>query len=150
MSLLHLPLSLTLQGSLSRATTEENTIGSRLRLFITSGVGEYLKLPSPGIRALWIQLYTMGISSRLCNVMEEQKRMELERIIKSEVNAWLDGIAIIMEVKLLGDEHEKNGVSFTTDSREFKFVFQYIPPGQGTHFGNVGPWKIIESSHETD
>ena len=148
MSLFHLPLSLSSQGLLERTTVEENIVGSRLRLFITSGAGEYLKLPSPGIRALWMQLYTMGVSSRFYYVMEEQKRTELEKIIKGEVNLWLEDLAIITEVKLIGDEHEHNGIRFRTDSREYNYEFHYRTPGQGIHLGDVGPWNILESSHE--
>jgi hypothetical protein len=145
-ALLHIPLTLSSSGVFERATTEEDVVGSRLRLFLLSGMGEYLQLPSPGIRALWIQLYTMGISSRFCDLMEEQERSSLEMTILDELNTWLDGIATIVEVKLLGDEKDDNGIRFRTETREFVFSFKFARPGAGLGAGSVGSWNILEVS----
>jgi hypothetical protein len=142
MALLHLPLTLSPTGLLERATTEENTLASRLRLFILAGMGEYLRLPSPGVRAVWTQLYTMGSSSRFCNQMDPQSRKKLEGIIEDELNAWLEGTAEIKEVKLLGDDREENGIRFRTSTKEFVFRFKCAPGGRGM----IGSWNIVESS----
>jgi len=147
MAVLHLPLTLTSAGILERAGTEENIIGSRLRLFILSGAGEYLRLPSPGIRALWVQLYNMGITARFCDAMREDERVPLEATLLDEINFWLEDIAPIRDVRLLGDEHTDNGIMFRTKTREFIFSFQYARTGHGLQRGAVGPWNIIESSN---
>ena len=147
MALLHLPLTLSSSGVFERASTEENYVGARPRLFLLSGMGQYLRLPSPGVRAMWQQLYTMGISSRFCDSMGEQERMTLENAIKQELNTWLDGTATIAEVKLLGNESEENGIQFATDNREYRFTFRFALPGRGLNAGSVGPWNIIETSH---
>jgi len=147
MAELHLPLTINPAGVYERATAEENIVGSRLRLFILSGSGEYLRLPSPGIRALWIQLYNLGVSSRFCDSMKDDERQSLEDSIRSDVNAWLNEVATINEVKLLGDEREENGIRFRTGSREFAYHFHYALPGKGRQGDAVGPWNIVESSH---
>jgi hypothetical protein len=147
MAVLHLPLTLTSSGIFERAGTEENIIGSRLRVFILSGAGEYLRLPSPGIRALWIQLYNMGITSRFRDAMREDELVPLEGTLLDEVNFWLEDIATILEVKLLGDDHTENGISFRTKTRQFIFSFIYARTGHGLQQGAVGPWNILESSN---
>jgi len=147
MAVLRVPLTLTSAGILERAGTEENIIGSRLRLFIVSGAGEYLRLPSPGIRALWIQLYNMGITARFCDAMREDERIPLENTLLNEINFWLEDIATIYEVKLLGDEQTDNGILFRTKTRQFIFSFHYARTGHGLQRGAVGPWNIIESSN---
>ncbi len=146
MALLHLPLTLSSVGVFERAGTEENSVGSRLRLFLLSGMGEYLRLPSPGVRAMWIQLYTMGISSRFCDSMEEQERRTLENAIREELNSWLDGTAVITDVRLMGNESEENGIQFSTENRLYRFTFRFALPGRGLGAGSIGPWNIIETS----
>ncbi len=141
MALLHLPLTLTSAGTFERAGTDENIVDSRLRLFLLSGMGEYLRLPSPGVRALWIQLFTMGPSSRFCDAIPEGERESLENTIKEELNLWLDGIATVYEVHLLGNEREENGIRFATESRDTTFHFRFARPGM------IGCWNIIEESH---
>jgi hypothetical protein len=148
MAVLHLPLSLTPIGIFERAATEENIVGSRLRLFVLSGAGEYLKLPSPGIRAMWVQFYNMGMSSRFCDIMEEDRRRSLEQIIKEEVNGWFKDIAEIHDVKLLGDEHEENGIKFRTENKEYVYTFKVSRSDKGLKAGTVGPWNIIEATHD--
>lgn len=147
MALLHLPLTLMSTGVFERAATEEDTLGSRLRMFLLAGMGEYLRLPSPGVRAVWTQLYTMGMSSRFCNQMEPQSRKKLEKIINEELNAWLEATANIVEVKLIGDDREDNGIRFKTESREFVFRFQFARAGRGLNAGSIGSWNIVESSN---
>ena len=147
MAVLHLPLTLTPTGVFERAGTEENIVGSRLRLFILSGAGEYLRLPSPGIRALWIQLYNMGITARFCDAMREDERKPLEATILNEVNFWMEDIANIVDVKFLGDDHTDNGILFETKTRQFIFSFHYARTGHGLQKGAVGPWNIVESSN---
>ena len=139
-------MTLASTGSFERAGSEEDTVGSRLRLFLLSGMGEYLRLPSPGVRAVWTQLYTMGMSSRFGSQMEPQERKKLERIIREELNAWLEGSAVITDVKLLGDEKEENGLRFRTATREFEFRFQFARAGRGLHAAAIGSWNISESS----
>jgi hypothetical protein len=148
MAVLHLPLSLTPIGIFERAATEENIVGSRLRLFVLSGAGEYLKLPSPGIRAMWVQFYNMGMSSRFCDIMEEDRRRSLEQIIKEEVNGWFKDIADIHDVKLLGDEREENGIKFRTENKEYIYTFKISRSEKGLKAGTVGPWNIIEATHD--
>jgi hypothetical protein len=148
MAVLHLPLTLTPIGIFERAATEENIVGSRLRLFVLSGAGEYLKLPSPGIRAMWVQFYNMGMSSRFCDIMEEDKRRSLELIIKEEVNGWFKDIAEIQDVKLLGDEQEDNGIKFRTENKEYVYTFKISRSEKGLKAGTIGPWNIIEATHD--
>ena len=147
MAFLHLPLTLSANGFFERAATEENTAGSRLRLFICSGAGEYLRLPTMGIRALWMNLLTIGVSARLCDVLRENERRDLEELIKQDVNAWLgDSEITVTQVTLLGDEQDENGIKFRTEGREFVFTFHYmrsIPNSKSS----IGPWQIKESSY---
>ncbi len=145
MAVVHLPVTLTSAGVLERAGTEENIIGTRLRLFIHSGAGEYLRLPSPGIRALWVQIYNIGISARLCDVMQETQRRSLEDTILKEVNSWLEQTASVLSVKLLGDEEKENGILFETRSRQYIFTFHYARTGHGLQKGAIGPWNIVET-----
>jgi len=148
MAFLHLPLTLAPTGVFERAKTEENIVGSRLRMFINSGAKEYLKLPSPGIRALWIQLYTMGVSSRFCDVMHEDERRSLENIIRDEVNAWMGEEIVVNDVKLAGDDREDNGIKFQTENKQFVFYFRFLPSNKAGGSLAVGPWSIIEAIHE--
>ncbi len=145
MAVLHLPLTLTPAGVFDRAGTEENIVGSRLRLFIASGAGEYLRLPSPGIRALWIQMYNIGVTARICDVLQETQRRSLEDTILGEVNAWFGETARILEVKLLGDEQNDNGILFETKNRQFIFAFHFARTGHGLQKGSIGPWNIVET-----
>lgn len=147
MALLHLPLTLSSGGAFERATSVDDTIGSRLRLFLVSGMGEYLRLPSPGMRALWTRLYTMGTSSRFCNLLEPQDRKQLERTIKEELNIWLEGAATIGEVKILGDEREENGIRFKTATQVFEFRFLFARAGRGLGSSAIGSWNIMETSN---
>ena len=147
MAFLHLPLTLMSTGVFERAATEEDTLGSRLRMFLLAGMGEYLRLPSPGVRAVWTQLYTMGMSSRFCNQMDPQARKKLEKIINEELNTWLEGTANIVEVKLMGDDRDSNGIRFKTETREFVFRFQFARAGRGLSAGSIGSWNILESSN---
>jgi hypothetical protein len=147
MALLHLPLTFSSSGTFERAGTEEDSVGTRLRLLLLAGMGEYLRLPSPGIRAMWLQLYTMGISSRFRDSMEERERVGLENAIRDEANVWFNSTATIVAVELRGDEREENGIRFRTASREFTFTFHFALPGRGLGSGSIGPWNIVESSH---
>lgn len=148
MAFLHLPLSLSSTGIFERATTEENIVGSRLRLFILSGAGEYIKLPSPGIRTLWIHFYNMGTSGRFCEILEEDKRRSLEKIIKDEVNNWFSDTIEIKEVEILGNEETDNGIKFQTSDKEFIFTFKLAQSSKGLKSGTIGPWNIIEEIHD--
>jgi hypothetical protein len=143
MALLHLPLTITPSGVFERAESGENNLDDRLRLFLLSGMGQYLRLPSPGIRALWIQLYTMGPSGRFRDVFSPEDRETLENTIREEANVWLEETASVLEVKLLGDELEDNGIRFVSDRRDTLFRFKYARPG------TVGCWNITEESHAT-
>jgi len=148
MAVLHIPLSLTPNGIFDRAATEENIVGSRLRLFVLSGAGEYLRLPSPGIRNMWVLFYNMGISARFCDIMEEDKRRSLEQIIKAEVNSWFDDITEIQDVNLIGDEREENGIKFRTENKEYVFKFKLSRSEKGLKAGTIGPWDIVEEIHD--
>ncbi len=143
MALLHLPLTITPSGVFERVESQENSLDDRLRLFLLSGMGQYLRLPSPGIRALWIQLYTMGPSARFRDVFPPEDRETLENSIREEANVWLEETASVLEVKLLGDELEDNGIRFVSDRRDTLFRFKYAKPG------TVGCWNITEESHAT-
>lgn len=143
MALFHLPLTISPSGVFERAETEENSLDERLRLFLLSGMGQYLRLPSPGIRALWVQLYTMGPSSRFRDAFAREERETLENTIREEVNLWLEETATVQEVSLVGDEVEDNGIRFVSERRDTFFRFKYARPG------TVGCWNIIEESHAT-
>ncbi len=143
MALLHVPLTITPSGVFERAENEETSLDERLRLFLLSGMGEYLRLPSPGIRALWVQLYTMGPSARFRDVFPQEERETLESTIREETNAWLEETATVVEVKLLGDELEENGIRFVSERRDTLFRFKYAKPG------TVGCWNISEESNAT-
>ncbi len=150
MAVLHLPLTLNQAGVFERASTEENVFGSRLKMFILSGAGEFLRLPSPSIRALWVQLCSMGVSSRFRDILHEQDRIALENAIKGEANLWFEKTAEILGVELLGDETNENGILFETKGKEYIFRFHYALPGKGLTKEAVGPWNILESSNVVD
>jgi hypothetical protein len=143
MALLHIPLTIAPSGVFERAENEETSLDERLRLFLLSGMGEYLRLPSPGIRALWVQLYTMGPSARFRDVFPQEERETLENTIREEASAWLEETATVVEVKLLGDELEENGIRFVSERRDTLFRFKYAKPG------TVGCWNISEESNAT-
>jgi hypothetical protein len=143
MALLHLPLTITPSGVFERAESEESSLDERLRLFLLSGMGQYLRLPSPGIRALWVQLYTMGPSARFRDVFPQEERETLESTIREETNAWLEETATVVEVRLLGDELEENAIRFVSERRSTLFRFRYAKPG------TVGCWNISEESNAT-
>ncbi len=143
MALLHLPFTVSPSGVFERADNEENTLDERLRLFLLSGMGKYLRLPSPGIRALWVQLYTMGPSARFRDVFPQEERETLQETIREEVNVWLEETAVVQEVMLLGDELEDNGIRFVSERRNTLFRFKYARPG------TIGCWNITEESHAT-
>jgi hypothetical protein len=141
MALLRLPLTISASGVFERADSEEDSLVARLRLFLLSGMGQYLRLPSPGIRALWVQLYTMGPSARFRDVFMQEERETLENTIRDEINIWLEEIATVHEVSLTGDEVVDNGIRFVSDRGEALFRFKYARPG------TVGCWNITEDSH---
>jgi len=143
MALLHLPLTIAPSGVFERTDREENSLDERLRLFLLSGMGQYLRLPSPGIRTLWVQLYTMGPSSRFRDTFAPEERETLENTIREEVNVWLEETATVLEVSLIGDELEDNGIRFVSERRDTLFRFKYARPG------TVGCWNITEESHAT-
>ena len=143
MALLHLPLTVSSSGVFERAESEENSLDERLRLFLLSGMGQYLRLPSPGIRALWVQLYTMGPSSRFRDAFAQEERETLENAIREEVNLWLEETATVLEVSLVGDEVEDNGIRFVSERRDTLFRFRFARPG------TVGCWNISGESHAT-
>jgi hypothetical protein len=143
MALFHLPLTISPSGVFERAESEENSLDERLRLFLLSGMGQYLRLPSPGIRALWVQLYTMGPSSRFRDTFPQEERETLENTIREEVNLWLEETATVLEVSLVGDELEDNGIRFVSERRDTLFRFKYARPG------TVGCWNITGESHAT-
>jgi hypothetical protein len=141
MALLQIPISLSTTGAFERAGTDENVVDVRLRLFLLSGMGQYLRLPSPAVRALWGHLYTMGPSARFSDCLAREERGSLEVAIREELEAWLEGVTGVSDVTLVGDEHEENGIRFVTTARETLFRFRYARPGM------IGCWDIIEESH---
>jgi hypothetical protein len=143
MALLHLPLTISPSGVFERTGSEETSLDERLRLFLLSGMGQYLRLPSPGIRALWVQIYTMGPSARFRDVFPQEERETLENTIREEVNVWLEETATVLEVTLLGDELEENGVRFVSERRDTLFRFRYA------RHGTVGCWNISGESNAT-
>ncbi len=141
MAVLQVPLSLSPTGTFERSDAEENVVDVRLRLFLLSGMGEYLRLPSPGVRTLWIHLYTMGPSSRFADSIAQDERETLEVTIREELEVWLEGLTSVTDVRLVGDEQEENGIRFVTSTRETLFRFRYARPGM------IGCWNILEEAH---
>ena len=145
MALLKLPLSLVTNGLLERPAPEDNTLGPRLRIFLFTGMTDTPLLTPSGIRALWRYLYSMGASSRFKYFMDMETIVALEDAILKEANEWLEGIATVEEVEIIGDEENDNALIFKTQNHEFSFTMKYIVPGHGR--ASVGPWEIIEGSH---
>jgi hypothetical protein len=151
MSVLKLPLRINSSGALERSPTYDDYIQTRLRIFILSGTGKYLLLPSPGISALWLKLTTIGPTSKFCykDVLPENERRNIEDIIRKEANLWLemgldDYSDMIEEVKILGDETNANGIVFRTKEFEFAYFFEFAMPGKGLNRTAVGNWNIKE------
>jgi hypothetical protein len=159
MAFLHLPLKIDSRtGYFEIARSEENIIGARLKLFVVSGGGEYLRLPSPGIRDLWIQLNAMGVSSRFSSMLVDV-REELEKNILGEVNSWLEDLddsIVVNEVRLIptiaGENagYSENGIKFKANNRQYIFTFHHMLSGHGLNTGTVGQWNIIETIDEID
>jgi len=90
----------------------------------------------------------MGTSGHFCKLLEEDKRRTLERIIRDEVNNWFAETVEIMEVTILGDEEEENGVKFLTINKEYIYTFKLAQSGRGLKTGTIGPWNILEGIHD--
>ena len=147
MALLKLPLRFSTGGFFEYSQIDEDYLGARLRVFILSGAGKYLILPSPGIRVMWQQLFTIGPSTKLCskNVFPESERRFLEDAIKKEANIWLElGKDIIKQVTITGDDKTNNGIIFRTEGYEFVFTFEFAKPGKGLHKDAIGNWNVME------
>jgi hypothetical protein len=141
MAVLQVPLALSPSGTFERAGAEENVVDTRLRIFLLSGMGEYLRLPSPGVRTLWVHLYTMGPSARFSDSLSPEDRETLEVTIREELEAWFEGLTSVTDVRLVGDAREENGIRFVTTTRDTLFRFRYARPGM------IGCWNIIEEAH---
>lgn len=147
MALLKLPLGLGSGGFFEHSTIDEDYLGARLRVFLLSGSGKYLILPSPGIKVLWIHLATIGPSSKLRskNILPETKRRILEDSILSEANSWLQlGSKVIKDVEIIGDDKHPNGVVFYTEGFEFIFTLEFALPGKGLLKDSIGNWNVME------
>ncbi len=147
MALLKLPLSISTGGFFEQSSIDEDYLGARLKVFILSGAGRYLVLPSPGIKILWMQLSTIGPTSKFCNkdVFPESERRKLEEAIKREANSWLKiGNNVIKEVKILGNDTTANGIKFMTEGFEFIFTFEFAMVGKGLLSDSIGNWNIME------
>jgi len=146
MAFLRLPLELNSAGAFERSATHEDYLQTRLRVFILSGASKYLLLPSPGISSLWLQLTTIGPTSKFCgkDVFPENERRQLEDTIKKEANIWLEGNEEITDVTIFGDGTVPNGILFRTAELEFSFTFEFAMPGMGRQKGTLGNWNIRE------
>jgi len=145
MAVLKLPISLLPNGVFERPTPEDNIVGPRLKVFLLSGMTATPLFSPSGIRAFWRLLYSMGASSRFKYFMDTEAVVGLEDAILKEANEWLEEIAVVEEVELLGDEEHDNALIFKTRNYEFVFTLKYVTPGHG--HASVGPWEIVEGSH---
>jgi hypothetical protein len=48
----------------------------------------------------------------------------------------------------LGDDREENGIKFRTENKEFVYTFKISRSEKGLKAGTVGPWNIIEATHD--
>ncbi len=147
MAVLKLPFSISGSGFFDRSKYNDEFLLTRLRIFVLSGSGRFLVLPSPGISMLWQQLITIGPTSRLRskNIFPENERQILERSIRNEANFWLkDSGNNISRVEIVGDDNNQNGIKFTTEGFEFIFSFVFAMPGETLHKNSIGNWNIME------
>lgn len=147
MAVLRLPFSISGSGFFDRSKNNDEFLLTRLRIFVLSGSGKYLVLPSPGISLLWQQLITIGPSSKLRskNILPENDRQKLEFSIKNEANIWLrDSDNVINKVEIIGEEGTPNGIKFLTKEFEFIFSFVFALPGETLYRNSIGNWNIME------
>lgn len=147
MAVLKLPFSISGSGFFDRAKYNDEFLLTRLRIFVLSGSGKFLVLPSPGISLLWQQLITIGPTSKLRSksIFPESDRQKLEFSIRNEANYWLkESDNVINKVEIIGDDSTPNGIKFTTGEFEFIFSFIFAMPGETLHKNSIGNWNIME------
>lgn len=147
MAVLKLPFSISNSGFFDRSKFNDEFLLTRLRIFVLSGSGRFLVLPSPGVSLLWQQLITIGPTSKLRskNIFPESDRQRLESSIRNEANYWLkDSGNFISKVEIIGDDSNPNGIKFTTEGFEFIFSFVFALPGETLHKNSIGNWNIME------
>jgi hypothetical protein len=147
MAVLRLPFSISGNGFFDRSKNNDEFLLTRLRIFVLSGSGKYLVLPSPGISLLWQQLITIGPTSKLRskNILPENDRQKLEYSIRNEANIWLkESDNVINKVEIIGDDNTQNGIKFLTKEFEFIFSFIFAMPGEMMHKNSIGNWNIME------
>ncbi len=147
MAVLRLPFSITDSGFFERAKNNDEYMLTRLRVFVLSGAGKYLVLPSPGISVLWHQLITIGPTAKLRSksIFPDNERQKMEYTIRDEANLWLkESGNSIRRVEIIGDDSTANGIKFVTDEFEFIFSFIFVLPGEALHRNAIGNWNIME------
>jgi hypothetical protein len=146
MAYLKLPLSITFDGFFRRTELDTELL-QRIKFFVVSGISKFILLPSKGISTLWMHLLTMGQTAKFCsnNIFPEEERNILEEKIKVEINEWLklDNVKI-NEVKVIGDEHNPNGLRFKTRENEYIVTFEYERNDMDNSINLYGNWRITE------
>jgi len=151
MAYLKLPLTINRDGVFDLSTSKNDFIMSRLKIFVLSGSGHYLYLPSSGIAALWLKLSVLGKNALFTNkdVFPEDERKKLELVIKDEANKWFsvdnNFFDEILSVKITGDKDNKNGIIFRFEDNEFIFEFTFENYNSGKTRNKIGNWVIRES-----
>lgn len=170
MTLLQLPLRLSPTGFLRECAVDDQEIGKRLRVFLMLAMGEYdrvgrtprtgrtanggpgarqaddpakRRVRELGMKALWEDLGRMGGSSRFRFLYTETLLGELRKSITDQVNAFLEGIAVVVRTSVLGDENVENAVVFETRTMVYTFEFSFAGPAMGRQ-GVIGSWRITE------
>jgi len=151
MAYLKLPLSINKDGVFELSTSKNDFIKSRLRIFVLSGSGRYLYLPSLGIASLWNKLTILGKNTKFTNkdVFPEDERKKLELLIREEVNNWLsienNFFDKIISVKIVGDTKTNNGIIFKFVDNEYIFEFIFENYNSKKNYNKIGNWIIQES-----
>ncbi len=151
MAYLKLPLTINRDGVFDLSTSKNDFIMSRLKIFVLSGSGHYLYLPSSGIAALWLKLSVLGKNALFTNkdVFPEDERKKLELVIKDEANKWFsvdnNFFDEILSVKITGDKDIKNGIIFRFEDNEFIFEFTFENYNSSKTRNKIGNWVIRES-----
>lgn len=151
MAYLKLPITINRDGVFELSASKNDFIMSRLKIFVLSGSGHYLYLPSKGIAALWLKLSVLGKNTRFTNkdVFPEDERKKLEQVIKDEVNNWFtmenNFFDEIISVKIVGDKDTKNGIIFKFEENEFIFEFTFENYNSSKTLSKIGNWVIRES-----
>jgi hypothetical protein len=104
-----------------------------------------------GIRALWLQLYMMGGTARFHFILSDEQRRAMEEAILNSINIWLENIATIHQVELLGnvvDEHridDENGIRFHARTMTYTFWFVHGSAQRVGMSTPIGSWNMLEA-----